>query len=79
MCQLSYSHILYLENFPFEWEMFLSDNKIKEKIKLPWNNKSQDKRSQKYIPQLTKKEKEHLYKKYEADFKMFGYSIDDEF
>ena len=55
--------------------MFLSDTKIKENIKLPWNNKSKDESYQEYIEQLTEAEQEQLFSKYEADFTMFGYSV----
>ena len=55
--------------------MFLSDTKIKENIKLPWNNKSKDESYQKYIAQLTEAEQEQLFSTYEADFTMFGYSV----
>ena len=54
--------------------MFLSHIKIRENIKLPWNNKSKDESYQKYIEQLTEEEQEQLLSKYEADFTMFGYS-----
>ena len=54
---------------------FSCDTKIKENIKLPWNNKSKDENYQKYIEQLTKDEQEQLFRKYEADFTMFGYSL----
>ena len=55
--------------------MFLSDIKIRENIKLPWNNKSKDESYQKYIEQLTEEEQTQLFSKYEADFAMFGYSV----
>ena len=58
--------------------MFLSDTKIKENIKLPWNNKSKDESYQEYIEQLTEVEQEQLLLKYEADFSMFGYSVSSE-
>ena len=58
--------------------MFLSDTKIKENIKLPWNNKSKDESYQEYIEQLTEVEQEQLFSKYEADFSMFGYSVTTE-
>ena len=75
LCQLSYSHILHVENLSSEWKMFLSDIKINENITLPWNNKSTDDSYQKYIEQLTEEEKEQLCSKYEADFMMFGYKM----
>ena len=55
--------------------MFLSDTKIKESLKLPWNNKSEDQSYQKYIEQLTEDEQKQLFSKYEADFTMFTYSM----
>ena len=55
--------------------MFLSDTKIKESLKLPWNNKSEDQSYQKYIEQLTEDEQKQLFSKYEADFTMFSYSM----
>ena len=79
LCQLPYSHILHVENLSSEWEMFLSDTtKMKENIKLPWNNKSKDESYQEYIEQLTEVEQEQLFSKYEADFSMFGYSVTTE-
>ena len=75
LCQLHYNHILHFENLTSEWEMFLSDIKIKENITLPWNNKSTDDSYQKYIEQLTEEEKGLLSSKYEADFMMFGYNM----
>ena len=58
--------------------MFLSDTKIKENIKLPWNNKSKDESYQEYVEPLTEIEQEQLFRKYEADFSMFGYSVTNE-
>ncbi len=55
--------------------MLLNDTKINENLKLPWNNKSKDESYQKYIEQLTGDEQEQLFRKYEADFTMFGYSV----
>ena len=78
LCQLPYSHILHVENLSSEWEMFLSDIKIKENITLPWNNKSTDDSYQKYIEQLREEEQEQLFSKYESDFTMFGYSVINE-
>ena len=75
LCQLPYSHILHVEDLSSEWEMFLSDTKIKESLKLPWNNKSEDQSYQKYIEQLTEDEQKKLFSKYEADFTMFTYSM----
>ena len=69
---------MHVENLSSEWEMFLSDTKIKENIKLPWNNKSKDESYQEYIEQLTDVEQEQLFRKYKADFSMFGYSVTSE-
>ena len=70
-----------LENFPAEWEFFLSDIGVKENVKLPWANKAQDDNydEQQYLQKLTKNERIKLYEKYKADFIMFGYSVDNDF
>ena len=79
LCQLSYSHILRIENFPQEWDIFIKEVGIRENIKLPWANKSKESSSRKYIQQLTKHEQNKLFQKYKADFLIFGYSVDDEY
>ena len=80
LCQLSYSHILKIENFPQEWDSFLSEIGIKE-IKLPWANKATNEKYSVdlYFKQLTEDERIMLYKKFEADFLMFGYSVSNDF
>ena len=79
LCQLSYSHILKIENFPQEWDIFIKEVGIRENITLPWANKSKESSSRKYIQQLTKHEQNQLFQKYKADFLIFGYSVDDEY
>ena len=70
-----------IENFPAEWDLFLSDIGVKENIKLPWANKVRDEHYdvQQYLQKLTKNERVKLYEKYKADFIMFGYSVGNDF
>ena len=52
-----------IENFPAEWDFFLSEIGVKENIKLPWANKAQDDYydEQQYLQKLTKSERVKLY------------------
>jgi len=78
VCQLQYSHILHFENFHLEWKQFLQDIKLEEDLELPWENKGAGSLMN-YYDLITSEEKIKLYRKYQADFLMFGYNIEDEF
>ena len=78
VCQLHYSHILHFENFHLEWKQFLQDIKLEEDLELPWENKGAGSLMN-YYDLITSEEKIKLYRKYQADFLMFGYNIEDEF
>ena len=80
MCQLSYSHIIKYETLSSDWENFVLDIQAPKDLHLPWENKGIGGGALKlYFQQLTAEEENHLYEKFESDFKMFGYSRDDEF
>ena len=80
MCQLSYSHIIKYESLTSEWDNFVSDIQAPAELHLPWENKGIGGGSLKrYFQQLTTEEENDLFGKFESDFKMFGYSTDDEF
>ena len=78
VCQLQYSHILHFENFHLEWKQFLKDIQLEEELELPWENKGAGSLMS-YFDLITSQEKMKLYRKYRADFLMFGYNIEDEF
>ena len=55
---------------------FLGDVNITEKIELPWDNRGHGDVNS-YYQNISRQDLESLYKKYEADFVMFGYSIEN--
>ena len=80
MCQLSYSHIIKYETLISDWENFVWDIQAPEDLHLPWENKGIGGGSLKqYFHQISAEDENYLYEKFESDFKMFGYSRDDEF
>ena len=79
MCQLDYSHILHYENLASEWPQFLNSIGLTQILELPWENKAALNDLQSYYDIISGDEKQQLFLKFEADFKMFGYSIEDEF
>merc|ERR1712216_492796 len=80
MCQLSYSHIIKYESLASDWDNFVEDIQAPEDLQLPWENKGVGGGSLKqYFRQLTTEEEKDLFEKFESDFKMFGYSREDEF
>ena len=80
MCQLPYSHIIKYESLASDWDNFVSDIQAPKDLQLPWENKGVGGGSLKqYFRQLTTEEEKDLFEKFESDFKMFGYSREDEF
>ena len=80
VCQLKYSHILHYEAMETEWQHFLEDINLADEMKLPWENKgSSGTKLMDYFSNITDGEKDQLYKKYQTDFEIFGYSLADEF
>ena len=58
----------------------MADANIQEDLKLPWENKGVGSgKLKKYFDLITDQEVEQLYKKFEVDFIMFDYNIDDDF
>jgi len=80
LCQLQYFHILHYESLDADWNKFLEDINLKEDLKLPWENKGTGHgKLKEYFQFITQTEIQQLYLKLEADFKLFEYSVDDEF
>ena len=75
VCQLDYDFILHYEDLQSDWAQFLRQVNLTEKIRLPWENKGKGDISS-YYNNITTEDLHSLYSKYEADFLMFGYSID---
>jgi len=79
MCQLEYSHILHYENLATEWPQFLNNIGITEPLELPWENRGNSNDLKDYYDIISEDEKQRLFEKFEADFKMFSYTIQDSF
>eukprot|EP00090_Calanus_glacialis_P010576 TRINITY_DN18994_c0_g1_i1.p1 TRINITY_DN18994_c0_g1~~TRINITY_DN18994_c0_g1_i1.p1 ORF type:complete len:336 (+),score=47.19 TRINITY_DN18994_c0_g1_i1:103-1110(+) len=79
MCQLDYSHILHYENLAYEWSQFLNSIGLTQILELPWENKAALNDLQRYYDIISGDEKQQLFLKFESDFKMFGYSMEDDF
>jgi len=79
MCQLQYSHILHYENLAEEWPQFLQNIGLNQNLELPWENKGAASSLKNYFDIISQHEKDQLYSKFEADFKMFGYTVEDNF
>jgi len=77
VCQLQYSHILHFEQFEKEWRQFLKEVNLEEELQLTWENRGVGS-LQNYLDLITQNQRQKLYRKYIADFQMFGYNIDDE-
>ena len=75
VCQLSYDFILHYEDLQSDWAQFLRQVNITESIRLPWENRGDGDISN-YYQSISREDLHSLYDKYEADFLMFGYSID---
>ena len=76
VCQVSINFILHYEDLQRDWDHFLGDVNITEKIELPWDNRGHGDVNS-YYQNISRQDLESLYKKYEADFVMFGYSIEN--
>ena len=76
VCQLSYDYILHYEDLLSDWALLLKDLNIKEDISLPWENK-QGGDAASYYQNISREDMDRLYQKYEADFLMFGYSVEN--
>ena len=63
-----------------EWQYFLEDINLAEELNLPWENKgSSGTKLMDYFDNIIDYEKDELYKKFQTDFEIFGYSMDDKF
>ena len=71
VCQLNYDFILH-----YEVLQFLRDVNITEDVRLPWENRGGGDIDS-YYQNISREDMDGLYKKYEADFLMFGYSIEN--
>lgn len=76
VCQLNYDFILHYENLQSDWTKFLRDVNITKDIRLPWENRGAGDIDS-YYQNISGEDMESLYQKYEADFLMFGYSIEN--
>ena len=76
VCQLSYKYILRYESLEDDWQQFLEDVGIKENLALAWVNRSGGGDYSNYYKDLTNSDIIKLYKKFESDFLMFGYTLD---
>ena len=79
MCQLDYSHILHYEHLDTEWPQFLASVGINQALELPWENKNKGAVASlvRYYDNISQQEMRQLADKYQADFDMFGYSLED--
>ena len=79
VCELTYTHIIHYENLHQEWQQFLLDSELREKLELPWRNRVRGNGSHaRYLDLITPSKKIKLYEKFSGDFLMFGYDISDE-
>ena len=76
VCQLNYDFILHYEDLQSDWTQFLRDVNITEDVRLPWENRGGGDIDS-YYQNISREDMDGLYKKYEADFLMFGYSIEN--
>ena len=77
---MHFTHILHYESLNEDWRYFLHDTKLPDSLNLPWENRGASRGKLKdYFEFVTEEEKEKLYLKFQADFEIFNYSIDDEF
>ena len=76
VCQVPHDFILHYEDLEVDWEQFLKEVNITENIKLPWENKGHGDIAS-YYHNISREDLAGLYRKYEADFLMFGYSIEN--
>ena len=79
VCQLNISHIVRQERLAAEWPQFLTSLGLQQVgLDLPWENQGDSSYSH-YFNILTQQERQQLYKKFQTDFEMFGYSVTDDF
>jgi len=90
MCEIAYTHIISYENLSTEWRVFLESSNLPLDHQLPWSNKGLEGSSntpldhlgqsgalRQYFNQISTEKLKKLAARYEADFKMFGYTIDE--
>ena len=72
---------MYYETLSADWRQFLEDLSLDTaKLQLPWENKGGGgKKLSEYFGLIDYTQKMELYKKYEADFELFGYSLNEFF
>ena len=81
LCQVTYTHILHYETLAGDWRQLLEDLSLDTaELQLPWENKGGGGGElREYFGLIADQQQMLLYGKYEADFKLFGYSLDDDF
>ena len=81
LCQVTYTHILHYETLAGDWRQLLEDLSLDTaKLQLPWENKGGGGGElREYFGLIGDQQQMELYEKYQADFKLFGYSLDDDF
>ena len=83
LCQVTYTHILHYETLAGDWRQLLEDLSLDTaELQLPWENKGGGGGGgelREYFGLIGDQQQMELYEKYEADFKLFGYSLDDDF
>ena len=76
---MTYTHILHYETLAGDWRQLLEDLSLDTaELQLPWENKGGGEHRE-YFGLIGEQQQMELYEKYEADFKLFGYSLDDDF
>ena len=56
----------------------MKELKLEKELQLPWENKGSRGSLRSYYDLITPEERYKLYTKYQPDFQMFGYDINDE-
>jgi len=79
VCKFTYTHIIHFEELQEEWPQFVADVKLEDDLVLPWRNRVKGEESHSsYFKAISQEEKRRLYNKFQPDFLMFGYHVDDE-
>jgi len=84
VCQLQYSHIVKYEYLDTEWPQLLASLDLTmetmEALQLPWRNRGhQGTQLKSYYTNISGTTMQQLYSRFEADFLMFGYRMEDDF
>ncbi|XP_023336866.1 carbohydrate sulfotransferase 11 [Eurytemora carolleeae] len=77
LCQLEFTHILRYEDLSTDWEFFKQELNLPSSIVLPWDNRGNQGIQSEYLKLISREDLEKLRKRYESDFLMFGYNIEE--